>query len=68
MSTTVSKILTNYLTQSYLLKRSICYASSTDVFLRNLRIFQKQPLEVFYEIPVLKNFAKFTVKLQACKK
>ena len=49
MSTTVSKILTYYPIQSYLIKRQIYYASVTDVFLGNLWIFQKQSPKVFYE-------------------
>ena len=36
MSTTVSKTLTYYPIQSYLLKRKIYYASATDVFQGNL--------------------------------
>ena len=66
MQIIVSKILTFYLIQSYLIKREIYYATATDVFLGNLWIFQKQPLEVFYIKAVLKNFAIFTEKLQSC--
>ena len=36
MSTTVGKILTNYLIQSYLLKRKIYYPSATRAFLGKL--------------------------------
>ena len=56
MSTTFGKMLTYCLTQSYLLKRWIYYASVIEVFLGNLskaatasEIFQKQPPKVFYE-------------------
>ena len=41
------------------------YAPTTDIFLGNLQIFQKQPQEVFYEKAVLKNFEILTGKLQA---
>ena len=66
MSATVIKILTYYLIQSYLLKKSIYCTSATDVFQGSLCIFQKQPLECFLKNCVFKNFAILTGKLQAC--
>ena len=36
MSSTVSKVLTYYLIQSYLLKGQICYTSAINVLLRNI--------------------------------
>ena len=66
MSTTVNKTLTYYVIQSYLLKRQIYYASTTDVFLGNLRFSLKQPAEVFMKKAVLKNIDILKRKLQAC--
>ena len=64
MSTIVSKILTYCLTHSYLLKRWIYYACATDVLLGNLWFFFHR--SCFMKKDVLKNFAIFTGKLQAC--
>ena len=71
MSTTFGKILTYCLTQSYLLKRWIYYASATEF---SWEIYQKQPpllkffrnshRRCFMKKVVLKIFVIFTGKLQ----
>ena len=66
MLTNFSRILTCYLTQFYLLKRKIYYASATDVFPGNLGIFYRSRSShrkwVLCKNDVLKNFTIFIEK------
>ena len=66
MSTTVSKILTYYLIESYLLKdKSITLPLlmySWDIY----EFFRSSHRKCFMKETVLKNFAIFTGKFQAC--